>query len=36
MAHLFLSSAGRELSPAAMRFRDILTETIPASLPLDA
>jgi DNA-binding transcriptional LysR family regulator len=32
MAHLFLSSAGRELSPASVRFRDILTETLPAVL----
>jgi DNA-binding transcriptional LysR family regulator len=35
MAHLFLSSAGRELSPAAARFREILTETIPALLTLE-
>jgi DNA-binding transcriptional LysR family regulator len=33
-AHLFLSSAGRELSPAAARFRDVLTETFPALLLL--
>jgi DNA-binding transcriptional LysR family regulator len=32
MAHLFLSSGGRELSPAALRFKDILTETLPALL----
>jgi DNA-binding transcriptional LysR family regulator len=32
MAHLFLSSAGRELAPAAARFREILTDTLPLSL----
>ncbi|MEI9923794.1 MAG: LysR substrate-binding domain-containing protein [Bradyrhizobium sp.] len=35
MAHLFLSSAGRELSPAAARFREILTETLPVLLSLN-
>jgi DNA-binding transcriptional LysR family regulator len=32
MAHLFLSSAERELSPAATRFKTILTDTLPALL----
>jgi DNA-binding transcriptional LysR family regulator len=32
MAHLFLSSGGRELAPAAARFREILTDTLPLSL----
>jgi DNA-binding transcriptional LysR family regulator len=34
MAHLFLSSGGRELSPAAARFKEVLTETLPAVLSL--
>lgn len=34
MAHLFLSTAGRELSPAAGCFRDVLSETLPAVLRL--
>ena len=30
--HLFLSSAGRELSPSAARLKDVLLETLPADL----
>ena len=34
--HLCLNSAGRVLTPAAARLRDILLETLPANLPVPA
>jgi DNA-binding transcriptional LysR family regulator len=32
LVHLFLSSAGRELSPSVARLREVLLETLPATL----